>query len=122
SSARRAAFVLENLEGIPRARRERRSGVDDDLVRRSAEEHLQRVQDVTPQEPLIPEEVGLQLTRMFLAVQLNPDEEAQRGRRTTADPTDQLRPAQAGVELELLAIRPREGAGVSPVSGITRSS
>ena len=75
------------------------SRIDDNLTARTSEKHLQRVQNVSPQDTLIPYKIRVQLALILIPIQMNPNYEAECRHRTTSDTTHQTRHSLSRVEL-----------------------
>ena len=88
------------------------SRVDNGLTRWTAEEYIQAIENVSTQDSLLPREIRLELARVFLPIQPDPNEKAHRYGRAASHPTDYARHALCWVEVKLLAVGPRQSRRV----------
>src|SRR5207244_1219297 len=86
--------------------------IDNDFTGRTAEQHLQPVQNVSAQDAFGADEVRLESAGIFLAINLDPDAKEERWRSSAGDAAHPARPAAGRVELEPLTVRPRQCGGV----------
>src|SRR5205807_1626649 len=88
------------------------SRIDDDLAGRSTEQDLQAVEHIPSQDSLWTREVCLKLAGILLAIQPDPGREANGRRSGAPDPTHHAGDAHGGIEVQLLAVGPRQDAHV----------
>src|SRR5207302_1826889 len=65
------------------------SGIDDDFTCRTAEQDLQSIQNVPPQDPFAADKVRLQSAGIILPVKPRPDSKCERCRGTACNTTEQ---------------------------------
>ena len=82
------------------------SWVDDDFPSRAAKQHLQAVEHIPAEDSLLARQVCLELARILLTIEPDPNQKADGHRHSARDPRDHAGHTLGWVQVQLLAVRP----------------
>lgn len=93
------------------------SRIDDDLTAGTTEQHVPAVEHIPTQDSLLSRKVCLELARILLAIQPDPDQKTKRHRHAPRDPADHAGHTEGWIEVKWMAVRPRQCRCIGPCVG-----